>query len=350
MNATPFGSADGKTVSLYTLRNAHGLSAGVANYGGIIVSLLLPDCHGLFDDVVLGYDALDGYLGDTAYLGALLGRYANRIAGGRFTLDGESYTLAVNGDSNHLHGGCKGFDKVVWSAEPFAGPGTNGVVLRYTSWDGEEGYPGTVHAEVTYTLSDANELSIDYCATTDRPTPLNLSQHSYFNLAGAAGGDVLAHEISIAAEHFTPVDATLIPTGELAVVAGTPFDLREATVLGSRIAADHEQLKLGRGFDHNFVLRGDGPGPALAARVREPRSGRVLEVLTTEPGVQLYTGNFLDGRHVGKGGVAYTQHAGFCLETQHFPDSPNQPAFPSTILRPGRPFRSRTVWRFAVAP
>ena len=283
----------------------------------------------------------------------VVGRYGNRIANGRFTLDGRTYALATNNGPNHLHGGLKGFDKVVWVAEGFERGGSVGVTYRHVSPDGDEGYPGRVEVRVSYTLSPSNELAVDYEATTDRPTPINLTQHSYFNLAGDASGDVLGHQLTIDADRFTPVDATLIPTGELAPVAGTPFDFRQPTTIGARIAADHPQLKTGNGYDHNFVLNGWSPGSSQAlhhaARAVDPGSGRTLDVATTEPGVQFYSGNFLDGTVVGKSGRAYGRRHGFCLETQHFPDSPNHPAFPSTILRPGDTYRSRTVFTFGVS-
>jgi aldose 1-epimerase len=340
--------ADGTAVEAYTLRNAHGIAAKVITYGGIIVSLETPDRAGRLGDVVLGYDSLGPYLRESPYFGAIVGRYANRIAGGRFTLDGKTYPLATNNGPNHLHGGLKGFDKVAWSAEPFTRADSVGVVLRYTSPDGEEGYPGTLAATVTYTLTADDALVVDYHAITDAPTPVNLSQHSYFNLAGDAGGDILGHVLTLRAGRYTPVDATLIPTGELADVAGTPFDFTSPHAIGERIGAEHEQLRFGGGYDHNFVLDREGGGLAHAASVFEPASGRTLDIHTTEPGLQFYSGNFLDGSITGKRGRVYTHRSGFCLESQHFPDSPNQAGFPSTILRPGEAYRSRTVWRFGV--
>lgn len=326
------------------MTNAHGVAVRATTYGGILVSILIPDQAGRLGDVVLGYDTLDAYLRDAAYLGAVVGRYANRIAHARFTLNGTTYRLAANDGRNHLHGGLKGFGKVVWHAVPFQTQSGAGVVLTYTSPDGEEGYPGTVDARVTYTLTDGNELMVDYLATTDKATPVNLTQHSYFNLAGA--GDILDHVLQIDAEAMTPVDETLIPTGEIVPVAGGPFDFRSPTAIGARIAADDAQLHRGRGYDHNFVLSRRGPGPAHAARVVEPVSERTLDLYTTEPGLQLYSGTFLDGREIGKGGRAYGHRAGLCLETQHYPDSPNQANFPSTILRPGSAYHSRTVFAF----
>jgi aldose 1-epimerase len=349
----PFGTTDrGEAVSLYTLKNAHGMEARVLDYGGIIVSLQVPDRDGRLDDVVLGFDSLPDYQRGSPYFGAIVGRYGNRIARGRFTLDGRTYTLATNNGPNHLHGGVRGFDKVVWSVTPFARGDSVGLVLAYTSRDGEEGYPGTLQATVTYTLTNANELIFDYHATTDRATPVNLTQHSYFNLAGDGKGDILGHVVTLHADRFTPVDSTLIPTGEIRSVAGTPFDFRTPAAIGARIAQDDEQLRYGRGYDHNFVLNktGDARTPEAAARVYEPTSGRVMEIATTEPGLQFYSGNFLDGTLRGKHGVVYRHRYGFAMETQHFPDSPNQPAFPTTILRPGDVYRSRTIYRFGVRP
>jgi aldose 1-epimerase len=349
VNEATFGVApDGQQVSVYTLTNANGVEARVTNYGGILLSLRVPDRDGELDDVVLGFDSLDNYVAGHPYFGAIVGRYGNRIAGGRFTLDGETYELAQNNGPNSLHGGEQGFDKVVWTAEPFENETGQGLVLTYTSPDGEEGYPGTLQSRVTYTLTDQNELIFDYQATTDRATPVNLTQHTYFNLAGDGSGSILDHEMMLNASRFTPVDSTLIPTGELRSVEGTPFDFREPTPLGSRIEEDDEQIRIGGGYDHNYVIdRSAGDSLTLAARVYEPTSGRVMEVLTTEPGVQLYTGNFLDGSLTGKNGVVYARRTGFCLETQHYPDSPNQPSFPSTILQPGEEYRSTTVYRFS---
>jgi len=342
---------DGADVDLYTLRNASGMEVRAISYGGIILTLRVPDRNSVLGDVVLGYDDLAGYLKASPYFGSIVGRYANRIARGRFTLDGRTYTLAANNGKNALHGGVRGFDKVVWSAEPFQDAAGVGVVFSYTSRDGEEGYPGTLRATVTYTLSDANALAFDYHATTDKATPVNLTQHTYFNLAGDGKGDVLGHELMLKASRFTPVDETLIPTGELRGVIGTPFDFRTPRAIGARIGEADEQLKLGGGYDHNFVLdREPGGAEQLAARVYEPTSGREMEVRTSEPGVQLYTGNFLDGTITGKGGHVYARRTGFCLETQHYPDSPNQKGFPTTILRPGEAYRSRTVYAFSVRP
>jgi aldose 1-epimerase len=349
VNEATFGVApDGQQVSVYTLTNRNGVEARVTNYGGIVLSLRVPDRDGELDDVVLGFDSLDNYVAGHPYFGAIIGRYGNRIAGGRFTLDGETYELAQNNGPNSLHGGEQGFDKVVWTAEPFENETGQGLVLTYTSHDGEEGYPGTLQSRVTYTLTDQNELIFDYQATTDRATPVNLTQHTYFNLEGDGSGSILDHEMMLNASRFTPVDSTLIPTGELRSVEGTPFDFREPTPLGSRIEEDDEQIRIGGGYDHNYVIdRSAGDSLTLAARVYEPTSGRVMEVLTTEPGVQLYTGNFLDGSLTGKNGAVYARRTGFCLETQHYPDSPNQPSFPSTILQPGEEYRSTTVYRFS---
>ena len=343
---SPFGKLpDGTAVESFTLRNAHGVEVRAITYGAIIVSLRVPDRAGRLDDVVLGHDDLAGYVAKPAYFGAVVGRYGNRIAKGRFTLDGKTYTLATNNGPNHLHGGRRGFDKVVWKAEPSATAAS--VTLRYTSPDGEEGYPGTLAARVTYTLTDKDELVFEYAATTDKATPLNLTQHSYFNLAGAgSGADILGHELTLDADRFTPVDATLIPLGTLATVSGTPFDFRKPTAIGARIGQDDEQLKRGGGYDHNFVINGEGL--RHAARVVDPKTGRTMDVATTEPGVQFYSGNFLDGTITGKGGTVYKRRSALCLETQHFPDSPNQPDFPSTVLRPGETFRSTTVFGFGI--
>jgi aldose 1-epimerase len=348
----PFGTMpDGREVRLYTLTNANGLEVRAIDYGGIILSLRVPDREGTLEDVALGYDALGSYLEETPYFGAIIGRYGNRIGEGRFTLDGSTYQLATNDGPNHLHGGLKGFDKVLWEAEPFEHEEGVGLVFTYTSPGGEEGYPGTLQARVTYTLTDDDALVFDYEATTDQATPVNLTQHTYFNLAGHDEGDILGHQLMINAEAFTPVDSTLIPTGEIRSVEGTPFDFREPTAIGTRIDEDNRQLRFGLGYDHNFVLRrASAPADSLvlAARVYEPASGRVMEVYTTEPGLQFYSGNFLDGSLTGKGGVVYEYRTGFCLETQHYPDSPNQPDFPSTILRPGEVYRSQTVYAFSV--
>jgi aldose 1-epimerase len=342
----PFGKMpDGRAVEQFTLSNANGIEIRAITYGGIITSLRTPDRNGEFGDIVLGFDGLEGYLKGHPFFGAIVGRYGNRIAGGKFTLDGRTYTLATNNGPNHLHGGNAGFDKKVWSAEP-ARDGV-GVVFTHTSPDGDEGYPGTLQTRVTYTLTDQNELVVDYRATTDKPTPVNLTQHSYFNLAGS--GTILNHEITIHADRYTLVDATLIPTGELASVDGTPFDFRKPTAVGARIDRPHPQLKNGNGYDHNFVLNGNAGELRPAARIADPKTGRTVDISTTEPGVQFYTGNFLDGSLTGKGKQVYQRRAGLCLETQHYPDSPNKPAFPSSIVRPGTEYRTTTVFRFGVA-
>ncbi len=338
--------ADGKRIDMFTLTNAHGIEVKAISYGGIITSLKTPDRNGHLGDIVLGFDTPDGYLQPHPFFGAIVGRYGNRIAKGSFTLDGHAYPLVKNNGPNHLHGGTKGFDKVVWDAETFEKPEGVGVVFTRTSPDEEEGYPGNLRARVTYTLTPGDELAIEYVATTDKPTIVNLTQHSYFNLAGEGSGDILGHELTINADRFTPVDATLIPTGELASVEGTPFDFRKPTAIGARIDQQNPQLQYGPGYDHNWVLNRKGSGPELAARVYDPKSGRTLEVATTEPGVQFYAGNFLDGKIKGKGGHVYGRRTGLCLETQHFPDSPNHANFPSTELRPGQEYRSKTVWKF----
>lgn len=350
ISSEPFGALpDGEAVTLYTLTNGKGMEMRVIDYGAIILSLTAPDADGRFDDVTLGYDSLSDYLDETPYFGAVIGRYGNRIAGGRFELDGVTYELAKNNGPNHLHGGVRGFDKVVWDAVPFEREDAVGLIFRRTSPDMEEGYPGNLSATVTYTLTDENEIVFDYEATTDEATPVNLTQHAYFNLAGDGERDILGHVLTINADHFTPVDSTLIPTGEIRPVEGTPFDFTEPTPIGARINQDNEQLRRGLGYDHNFVLNGSGEDSlVLAARLYEPTTGRVMEVLTTEPGVQFYSGNFLDGSLTGKNGAVYEHRYGLALETQHFPDSPNQPAFPSTILRPGETYRSTTVYRFSV--
>ncbi len=336
---------DGTVVDGYAIRNKTGISLHAITYGGIITSLRTADRGGRTADIALGFNDLATYLAGHPYFGAIVGRYANRIAKGRFTLDGRTHQVPTNNGENTLHGGTRGFDKVVWKATSFENDTSAGVILTYVSPDGDMGYPGRVDVRVAYTLTDSNELVVDYLATTDKATPINLSQHTYFNLAGEGQRDILAHVLQLNASRYTPIDSTLIPTGELASVAGTPFDFRSATVIGARIGLTNEQLKFGRGYDHNFVLDRRGAGVQHAARVVEPTTGRTLDIATDQPGVQFYSGNFLDGSNRGKGGV-YAHRSGFCLETQHFPDSPNQPAFPSTILRPGERFTSRTVFRF----
>lgn len=344
----PYGqTADGQSVDLYTLTNAAGVELGVTNFGGIITSLRVPDRAGAMGDVVHGFDRWDGYLRGHPFFGALVGRYGNRIARGKFTLNGVEYSLALNNGPNALHGGLKGFDKVAWQANAISTDAGPGLVLRYLSRDGEEGYPGNLSVVVTYVLADPAELRISYSANTDKDTVINLTNHSYFNLAG--GGDILGHEVQLFADQFTPVDANLIPTGVLQDVSGTPFDFRTPTAIGARINDAHEQITRGGGYDHNFVVRGPMGALRPAARATEPMTGRALEVFTTEPGVQFYTGNFLDGSLTGKRGAVYARRSGFCLETQHFPDSPNQPGFPSTVLKAGETYRSTTVFRFGVA-
>ena len=342
-----FGTAeDGRAVQLYALTNEQGMRVTITNYGGIVTSLWVPDRDGNLGDVVLGYDSFEDYVAASPYFGAIVGRYGNRIANGRFTLDGVDYTLAVNNGPNHLHGGIKGFDKVVWDAEPYTGGDEAGLRLSYTSADEEEGYPGNVRVTVTYALTNENELRIEYLAETDQATVVNLTHHGYFNLAGHASGDILGHELLIDADRFTPVDEGLIPTGELRDVTGTPMDFRTPFVIGERIEDDYEQMRFGVGYDHNWVLNGASGSLRLAARVSEPTTGQVMEAYTTEPGIQFYTGNFLDGSNIGKGGVPYAFRNGFCLETQHYPDSPNHPEFPSTVLRPGERYKSTTIYRF----
>lgn len=349
MNITqqPFGqTADGTAVDLYTLVNDTGLEVKITNYGGTVVSILAPDRAGALADIVLGFDTLDGYLQEQPYLGALVGRYANRIAHGRFTLNGVDYVLAQNDGANHLHGGLQGFDKVVWQATPFNSADGVGLRLSYQSAAGEEGYPGTLDVQVEYTLTNEQALKIEYTATADQDTVVNLTNHAYFNLAGS--GDILDHEVTLNADYFTPVNKTLIPTGKLQPVAGTPLDFTQSTKIGARIGQADEQLVFGGGYDHNWVLNKPDGRYALAATVIEPTSGRILETYTTQPGIQFYTGNFLDGTLIGKGGRPIHKRTGFCLETQHFPDSPNQPSFPSTLLRPGERYSQTTVYRFGV--
>jgi aldose 1-epimerase len=338
---------DGSAVEQFVLKNANGIEVGIINYGGTVTFIKTPDRNGKFDDIALGYDNLDGYLKGTAFFGAVIGRYGNRIGGAQFKLDGNTYKLPVNDGPNTLHGGNKGFDKVLWQAEPFERANERGVILTRTSPDGEEGFPGNLQTRVTYTLTDNNELAIEYHATTDKPTVVNLTNHTYFNLSGAGSGDILKHEVTINADRYTPVVKGLIPTGELASVAGTPFDFRTKTAVGARIGNDNEQLKLAGGYDHNWVLNRSGDGLQLAARVEDPASGRYLETYTVEPGLQFYTGNFLDGSP-GRDGKAYVHRGALCLETQHFPDSPNKPSFPSTTLQPGQEYNTKTVYKFGV--
>lgn len=343
----PFVAAKRDTaIAIFTLRNAKGAEARITNYGGIVVSLTVPDRNGNMGDVVLGYDDLAGYINNNPYFGCLVGRYGNRIANGKFTLGGKEYSLLTNNGPNALHGGAKGFDKVVWKARPRAKKkGGPALELTYLSRDGEEGYPGNLSVKATYQLTDDNGLRLDYEATTDKDTILNLTQHSYFNLAGK--GTILDHEVMIAADKFTPVDSTLIPTGELRPVKGTPFDFTKPEKIGARIGDDNEQLKFGNGYDHNWVLNKPMGELGLAARVFEATTGRVMEVLTTEPGLQFYTGNFLDGSITGKGGWVYKFRSAFCMEPQHYPDSPNKPDFPSVVLKPGQVYKNTIIYRFS---
>ena len=343
-NSTAFGKADGKAVSLYTLKNSKGAEAQICNYGGIVTSLKVADKNGNFGDVVLGYDNLEGYIKSTPYFGALIGRYGNRIAGGKFTLNGKEYILAKNNDANSLHGGVKAFDKVVWNAAKVT---ANSLTLQYTSKAGEEGFPGNLNVTAVYTLTDDNALRVEFTATTDADTHCNLTHHSYFNFAGK--GDILGHVVTINADKFTPVDANLIPTGELRAVKGTPLDFTTPTVVGARIENADDQLKLGKGYDHNWVLNQKSAGTLThAATVSEPTSGRVMEVWTTEPGMQFYSGNFLDGSITGKGGWTYAFRNGFCMEPQHFPDSPNHPSFPTTVLKPDQIYKNTIIYKFSV--
>ena len=343
-----FGKTDaGENVDLYTLRNTHGVEATITNYGGIVVSLKVPDRNGKFDDVVLGFKELDNYLKPGPYFGALIGRYGNRIAKGHFTLNGVEYKLAVNNGENHLHGGIKGFDKVVWTGTEMKTKAGPALALTYLSKNGEEGYPGNLTTRVVYTLTNNNELKIEYSASSDKDTVTNLTHHSYFNLAGEGNGDILHTRVTINANRFVPTDAGSIPLGELRRVAGTPFDFLTAHAIGERINQDDEQLKFGSGYDHTWVINGRQGVMRLAATAYEATSGRVMQVWTTEPGMQFYTGNFLDGTLTGKAGKLYPRRSGFCFETQHYPDSPNQPSFPTTTLKKGATYKSTTIYRFS---
>jgi aldose 1-epimerase len=346
----PYGEYDGKPISAYTLTNTNGMVVEIINYGGIVTRIIVPDKNGEFGDVALGYDNLDAYVAASPFFGALIGRVGNRIANGQFELNGKVYQLAKNdfpGDIGcHLHGGTKGFDKVVWDATPITENDEPSLKLTYLSPDGDEGYPGNLDVEVVYTLTNNNELVISYRATTDQATPVNLTNHTYFNLRGEGDGDILDHVLTIDADKYTPVDAGLIPTGELASVSDTPFDFRNPTPIGARIDVQDEQLEFGQGYDHNWVLNRDGEGMQLAAVVHEPTSGRILEVYTEEPGIQFYSGNFLDGSYIGKQHNPYDYRTGLCLETQHFPDSPNQPEFLPIILKPGEVYQTKTIYRF----
>ena len=343
-----FGTTeDGQTVDKYLLKNSKGMAVSIITYGGIITDWTAPDKNGTYKDIVLGYNTLDDYIKSTPYFGALIGRYGNRIAKGKFSISGKEYQLTINDGQNHLHGGDKGFDKVVWNAEELTGDDTASLKLTYTSADGEEGYPGNLTATVIYTLRDDNSLEVDYTATTDKTTIVNLTQHSYFNLSGDFSTTILDHEIVLNADHFLPVDATLIPTGELEQVAGTPFDFTTAKTIGKEIEAANDQLKKGQGYDHCWALNDQSDGMRFAASAYHPESGRLLEVFTDEPGIQLYTGNFLDGTLPAKDGGTYGHRTGFCLETQHYPDSPNQPDFPSVVLHPGESYSSKTTFKFS---
>jgi aldose 1-epimerase len=347
VHKAPFGkTAAGTPVEIYTLCNSEGMEATILTYGGIVTSLKVPDKNGKFGDVVLGYDNLGGYLTNSPYFGALIGRYGNRIAKGQFTLDGQTYTLATNNGPNSLHGGLKGFDKVVWTARPVETFYGHGLELTYFSKDGEEGYPGNFSVTAIYVVTEKNELLLQFTATTDKDTVCNLTHHSYFNLRGS--GDVLDHVVQINADKITPVDSTLIPTGELKPVSGTPFDFRQPTAIGARIGDDNEQLKFGNGYDHNWVLNKSPGELILAARVFEPTTGRVMEVFTTSPGMQFYTGNFLDGTIKGKGGQVYKFRDAFCMEPQVFPDSPNHPNFPTAELKPGKTYKNTIIYKFSV--
>jgi aldose 1-epimerase len=348
----PFGRLpDGRETHLYTLRHANGFHVEISDYGGTVVRLLAPDRQGKLADVVLGFGSVEPYPKQSPYFGSLIGRVGNRIAQGRFTLDGRTYQLATNntpgGLACTLHGGLVGFDKVVWEAESTTRERQPALRLHYTSRDGEEGFPGTLKVEVVYSLTADNGLRIDYTATTDKATPVNLTNHSYFNLAGEGNGTILDHVLTVNARRYTPVDKGLIPTGEIASVTGTPFDFTKPHAIGESVNADHEQLRFGGGYDHNFVLDAQEGALALAATVYEPKSGRQLQVLTTEPGLQFYCGNFLDGKLTGKSGKPYVYRGGFCLEAQHYPDSINRPSFPTIVLRPGQTYRSATVYRFS---
>jgi aldose 1-epimerase len=340
----------GEEVELYTLRNGKS-EVSIATWGAAVTSLRVPDRNGAIADIVNGFDSLEPYTKENPFFGVVVGRYANRIGQGRFTLDHKEYKLTINNGKNQLHGGPEGFYRKVWKAEEVEAKDGPSLKLTYVSPDGEEGYPGTLTASVTYTLTDDSALRMEYTATTDKPTVVNLTNHAYFNLSGQGEGDILGEELMVKAARYTPVDETSIPTGELRSVAGTPFDFRKPTALGARIGAADDQLKIGKGYDHNFVLDGGvTKKPRLVASMHDPKSGRVLEIITTEPGMQLYTGNFLDGTIKGKGGKVYAYRSAFCLETQHYPDSPNHPSFPTTVLKPGKKYQSTTLYRFTTEP
>jgi aldose 1-epimerase len=338
---------DGQAVEIYTLKNTSGAEAKIMTYGGIVQSLIMPDKNGKLADIVLGYDTLDGYLTNSPYFGALIGRYGNRIGGAQFTLDGKTYTLATNNNGNTLHGGLKGFDKVVWTARPLPSAQGPALIMTYVSKDGEEGFPGNLQITAIYTLTEDDTLRLEFTAQTDQPTVVNLTHHSYFNLAGQGNGDILGHIVYINSEVTTPVDKDLIPTGQYASVNGTPFDFRKPTAIGARINDPDAVLQYGPGYDHNWVISKPTGQLGLQARVTEPTSGRVMEVWSDEPGLQFYAGNFLDGTITGKGGAVYQRRTGFCMEPQHFPDSPNKSNFPSTVLLPGQKFQSVIVYKFS---
>jgi len=348
--AKPFGTtSQGEKATQYTLTNAKGASVSIITYGGIVTSLKVPDRNGKLADVVLGFKSLSEYEKKSPYFGCLVGRYGNRIAKGEFTLEGQTYHLATNNNGQSLHGGLRGFDKVVWNAVPAETRQGPSLKLTYVSKDGEEGYPGNLSVTATYTLTNKNELKLVFRAKTDKATVVNLTHHSYFNLAGQGSGDILGHVVTIHADKYTPVDQVLIPTGKIAQVKGTPFDFRKPTAIGARINAENPQLKNGKGYDHNWVADKLPGHLGLIAKVEEPKSGRVMEVISTEPGVQFYSGNFLDGTLIGKGGKVYGFRNGFCFEPQHFPDSPNHKSFPSTVLRPGETYRNTIIYRFSIA-
>jgi aldose 1-epimerase len=345
----PFGEFEGKKVDLYTLKNANGIEVKITNYGGIVTSVKVPDKNGEPGDIALGYDNLQDYIDNNPYFGALIGRYGNRIGNAAFVLNGKKFTLAKNDGDNSLHGGVKGFDKVLWDAAPVSDEESQSLKLTYKSRDGEEGFPGNLDVTVVYTLTNDNSFRIDYTAATDKPTVVNLTNHTYWNLAGEGSGDVLRHQLMLNASAFTPVGPGLITTGEFWSVENTPMDFTKPVAIGERIEADYEQLKLGGGYDHNWVLNVyDQEEPVLAATVYEPESGRFMEIHTTEPGIQFYSGNFLDGSITGKSGRAYGARSAFCLETQHYPDSPNRPEFPSVVLNPGETYKTTTIHKFSV--
>ncbi len=344
-----FGEFEGVKVDVYTLKNANHVEVKITNYGGIVTSIRLPDKNGKFDDIVLGYDDLQEYVDNNPYFGCIVGRYGNRIGNAKFTLNGEEIILAKNDGENNLHGGLRGFDKVLWNVEPAAEKDSQSLKLTYLSKDGEEGFPGNLKVTVTYTLTNDNSFRIDYMATTDKPTVVNLTNHTYWNFAGEGSGDILGHQLMLNADSYTPVDQGLITTGEIISVENTPMDFRSPAAIGDRIESDYEQIKFGKGYDHNWVLnKKETDKPDLAATVYEPVSGRCMEIFTTEPGIQFYSGNFLDGSIIGKSGRAYEFRNGFCLETQHFPDSPNKPEFPSVVLEPGETYKTTTIHRFSV--